>query len=221
MGVASAGAPRDGDRHERALVGLTSSVLGPLEVRDGDRLLPLTRAKDRLLLTTLLIHANQVVSTDRLLDVLWGDSPPASGRNALQFHISSLRNVLSPHRTGHAGMCVQTRPPGYVLEVADHDVDAGRFRRLVDDARSVLSYDPVEAHRWLTAAMSLWRGPHTGSSPTPAPPTPRSTAWKKSASRPSRCSTPRSSRSTATPMRSHDSRRSPWSTRIASGCMRC
>lgn len=143
-------------------MGLTYCVLGPLEVRDGDRLLPLTRAKDRLLLTTLLIHANQVVSTDRLLDVMWGDRPPASGRKALQFHISSLRNVLSPSRNGHAGMCVQTRPPGYVLEVADHDVDAGRFRQLVDDARSVLSYDPVEAHRWLTSAMSLWRGPAHG-----------------------------------------------------------
>jgi predicted ATPase/DNA-binding SARP family transcriptional activator len=143
-------------------VGLTYGVLGPLEVRDGDRLLPVTRAKDRLLLTTLLIHANQVVSTDRLVDVLWGGSPPASGLKALQFHISSLRNVLSPSRTGHAGTCVQTRPPGYVLVVACHDVDAGRFRQLVDDARAVLSYDPVEAHRWLTAALSLWRGPAHG-----------------------------------------------------------
>lgn len=143
-------------------MGLTYSVLGPLEVRDEGRLVPLTRAKDRRLLAALLVHPNQVVSTDRLLDVLWGDHPPPSGLKALQFHVSALRNVLSPDRTGPTTTCVQTRPPGYVLEVTDHDVDVGHFRRLVDNARGVLSYDPVEAHRWLSGAMALWRGPAYG-----------------------------------------------------------
>jgi predicted ATPase/DNA-binding SARP family transcriptional activator len=143
-------------------VGLSYSVLGPLEVHNGEHLVPLTRAKDRVLLATLLIHANQVVSTDRLLDVLWGESPPPSGLKALQFHVSSLRNVLSPQRTGAASTCLRTQPPGYQLEVANRDIDAHRFRRLVDDARRVLSYDPAEAHRWLTEALSLWRGPAYG-----------------------------------------------------------
>lgn len=137
-------------------------MLGPLEVRDGARLVPLTRTKDRVLLATLLVHANQVVSTDLLLEVLWGDSPPPSGLKALQFHISSLRNVLNPERTGAASTSLQTRPPGYVLDVADRDIDANRFRRLVDDARVVLSNDPVAARRGLTDAMSLWRGPAYG-----------------------------------------------------------
>jgi predicted ATPase/DNA-binding SARP family transcriptional activator len=140
-------------------MGLSYSVLGPLEVRDGDCLLPLTRAKDRVLLATLLIRANQVVSTDRLLEVLWGDDPPSSGVKALQFHISSLRDVLNPGRTGSASTCLQTRSPGYVLETATQDIDAHRFRHLVDNARTVLSYDPVEARRWLSEALALWRGP--------------------------------------------------------------
>ncbi len=140
-------------------MGLSYSVLGPLEVRDGECLVPLTRAKDRVLLATLLIRANQVVSTDQLLEVLWGDNPPASGAKALQFHISSLRDVLNPGRTGSASTCLQTRSPGYVLETATHDIDAHRFRQLVDHARTVLSYDPVEARRWLSEALALWRGP--------------------------------------------------------------
>ena len=107
-------------------MGLSYSVLGPLEVRDGECLVPLTRAKDRVLLATLLIRANQVVSTDQLLEVLWGDNPPASGAKALQFHISSLRDVLNPGRTGSASTCLQTRSPGYVLETATQDIDAHR-----------------------------------------------------------------------------------------------
>jgi predicted ATPase/DNA-binding SARP family transcriptional activator len=140
-------------------VGWTYSVLGPLEVHDGERLVELTRAKDRLLLGTLLIHANQVVSTDRLLDVLWNERPPASGLKALQFHVSSLRDTLQPGRSGASDTPLKTQAPGYMLEVADDAVDAHRFRLLVDDARSVSSFDPVESRRWLTEAMLLWRGP--------------------------------------------------------------
>lgn len=96
-------------------VGLRFGMLGPLEVFDGGRPLQITRKKDRLLLAALLTNANQVVSTDQLLDVLWGDSPPSSGLKALQFHVSALRDVLNPERIGTVDTCLKTRSRGYVL----------------------------------------------------------------------------------------------------------
>ena len=140
-------------------VALTYAILGSLEVRDGERVVQLARTKDRMILALLLVHANQAVSTDRLFDVLWGDNPPASGLKALQFHISSLRDLLDPERVGTADTCLKTRSPGYVLELAPHDVDTYRFRQLVEDARSVLRQDPVRAQQLLRAALALWRGP--------------------------------------------------------------
>ena len=71
-------------------------ILGPVEVADGDRLLPLSAAGLRALLAMLLLHANEVVSADRLLDALWPDGPPPSGAAALQVRVSQLRKALGP-----------------------------------------------------------------------------------------------------------------------------
>ena len=91
-------------------------ILGPLEVRDGERTLVVRGAKQRLLLALLLLRANEVVSTDALVDGLWGEDPPQTADKALQMHVSQLRKLLEPTRDrGEAGETIVTRPPGYML----------------------------------------------------------------------------------------------------------
>src|SRR3954454_1362400 len=103
-------------------------VLGPLEVREGDRPLPLGGAKQRALLALLLLNANRVVSRERLIDELWGDEPPETAVTMVQVYVSRLRKVLG---TGS----LVTRSPGYLLEVGADELDLSRFERLVEDAR--------------------------------------------------------------------------------------
>src|SRR6266540_6914273 len=87
-------------------------VLGPLEILDGERPVPLGSAKQRLLLAALLVHANTVVSVDRLADLLWGDEPPADAAGTLQSYVSRLRAVLEPQRAGGGpGRVLVTQPP--------------------------------------------------------------------------------------------------------------
>ncbi len=79
-------------------------ILGPLEVVEQGRALPLGGARQRTLLALLLTRANEVVSADRLIDELWGAEPPRSAANALQYHVSQLRKALAPQRGDrHAG----------------------------------------------------------------------------------------------------------------------
>ena len=104
-------------------------VLGPLEVRDGDRILPLGGAKQRAALAILLLHRNQVVSRDRLVDGIWGDAPPASAAHTLETYISRLRKAL--HHDGHPER-LRTRPPGYLLRVDDGELDLQRLEAHID-----------------------------------------------------------------------------------------
>ena len=73
-------------------------ILGPLEVVEHGRALPLGGARQRTLLALLLTRANEVVSADRLIDELWGAQPPRTAANALQYHVSQLRKALAPTR---------------------------------------------------------------------------------------------------------------------------
>ncbi|MGH2840471.1 MAG: AfsR/SARP family transcriptional regulator, partial [Solirubrobacteraceae bacterium] len=73
-------------------------VLGPVEVHDGDARLGLGGRKQRAVLSILLLHSNEVVSTERLIDMLWGESPPPTAATALQGYVSQLRKVLEPER---------------------------------------------------------------------------------------------------------------------------
>jgi DNA-binding SARP family transcriptional activator len=98
-------------------------ILGPLEVNSDGQLLDLGGAKQRSLLAVLLLHANQVVSRDRLVEALWESEPPETANKALQVHVSALRKLLGKER-------LETRPPGYLLRVADDELDFGRFQRL-------------------------------------------------------------------------------------------
>jgi predicted ATPase/DNA-binding SARP family transcriptional activator len=115
-------------------------VLGPLEVLgdDGERL-PLGGKRPRAVLGLLLLHANEAVSTERLIDAVWGEEPPATVRGALQVHVHSLRRALGADR-------IVTRPPGYLVRVEPDELDAERFDRLVSDGR-------------FADALALWRGP--------------------------------------------------------------
>lgn len=127
-------------------------ILGPLEVADGDRVIPLGGAKQRALLALLLLSANEPVSSDRLIDELWGEQSPESGRTALQVRVSQLRKAL-----GGAGAAILTRAPGYVLRVEEEDqLDLHRFERLVREADEA---EPVAAAAKLREALALWRGP--------------------------------------------------------------
>src|ERR687885_455181 len=87
---------------------MESRILGPLAVRDGDRQLALGGARQRALLGLLLVHANEVVSSDRLVDALWNEAGLAEGSKALQVAVSRLRKVIGPD-------VLLTRTPGYEL----------------------------------------------------------------------------------------------------------
>jgi YVTN family beta-propeller protein len=128
-------------------------VLGPLEVRDGEQSLPLAGAKQRALLALLLLHANHVLSRDRLIDELWGDEPPATAVPSLQVYVSRLRKLLPDG-------ALATRPPGYLLEVEPDDLDLRCFERLLAEGHEALAAgDAGRAARVLHEALALWRGP--------------------------------------------------------------
>src|SRR5262245_50063429 len=114
-------------------------LLGPLEVVSRDQPLALGGAKQRALLAVLLLRANDVVATERLIDLVWGESPPPTVAKSVQTYVSRLRRQLG------AGRLV-TRAPGYLLRVDPLEVDLARFERLVADARGA---DPGTAARLL------------------------------------------------------------------------
>jgi DNA-binding SARP family transcriptional activator len=125
-------------------------ILGPLEVVERDRVLPLGGSRQRTLLALLLTRANEVVSADRLIDELWPSGPPQNAANALQYHVSQLRKSL-----GRSDVIV-TQPPGYVICVRPNELDLLRFERLVDEAEHAT---PEVGAKLLREALELWRGP--------------------------------------------------------------
>jgi DNA-binding SARP family transcriptional activator len=139
-------------------------VLGPLEVVRQGRTLELGSGKQRTLLAALLLHANEVVSTDRMIDALWGEHAPATAPKIVQGYVSQLRKLLagdSGSRDGsRGGGILLTRSPGYVLRLDDGQLDADRFTALLAKARAALAASaPLEASALLREALGLWRGP--------------------------------------------------------------
>lgn len=134
-------------------------VLGPLEVVIDGRPADLPTAKARLLLAALAVCANEVVSTDRLFEVLWGAEPPKTSANTLQTYVAHLRAALEPDRARReASKVLVTRDPGYLLAVEPDGIDAARFERLADQGRRELATAPADAAVTLRTALSLWRG---------------------------------------------------------------
>ena len=136
-------------------------ILGPLEVRRENHPVSLGAAKQRTLLAILLLHAGEVVSSDRLIEGLWGEAPPETAAHALQVYVAQLRKALEPGRSrGAPHEALLTRTPGYLLRVEPGRLDAERFEHLVAEGRNALrSGDPVVAAKRLHEALELWRGP--------------------------------------------------------------
>jgi DNA-binding SARP family transcriptional activator len=128
-------------------------ILGALEVRDAGRPVSLGAQKQRAVLAVLLLHANELVTSERLLEDVWSDGSPPTARTALQGHVSRLRKALGP-------TLIRTHDAGYALELGLQDVDAQRFEGLLDESRSVRAEgDAARAAATLSEALALWRGP--------------------------------------------------------------
>ena len=130
-------------------------ILGPLEVWTDGKWQPISAEKWRSLLACLLLRAGQIVPTDALTYELWGDDPPARAKNLISIYVLRLRRLL-----GDAdGRLLAWRAPGYVLTLADGDLDAARFDSLVADGRRALAAgDPVRAAALLSGGLGMWRG---------------------------------------------------------------
>jgi DNA-binding SARP family transcriptional activator len=135
-------------------------VLGPLEAVVDGRVIELGPPKQRAFLAALLVERGRVVSVDQLADLLWDGEPPERALVSLRAYASNLRKLIEPDRDKKAAPVVlRTVAPGYVLDVADEDVDSGAFERLVSDARAARdSGDPSRACALLDDALALWRG---------------------------------------------------------------
>src|SRR5215210_751158 len=136
-------------------------LLGPLEVTDGDRVVPVGGGKPRALLAALLLHPNEVVSSDRLIDALWGDAPPASAAKNVQLYVFQLRKTLRAGTVPNsADAILETRAGGYVVRLDRSQRDVDRFEHKLEEGRRALADgDRAEAGRILREALALWRGP--------------------------------------------------------------
>jgi DNA-binding SARP family transcriptional activator len=124
-------------------------LLGPLEVRSEGAPVQLGGPKQRALLALLLVDAGRTVSTDRLIDALWGEEPPRTAATSLQNFVSQLRKQLGPE-------VLVTKPPGYLLRIDPLQVDVNRVNALVTEARAAAAGERAAK---LREAIELWRGP--------------------------------------------------------------
>jgi YVTN family beta-propeller protein len=137
--------------------GLELGILGPLSLTVGGEERPVAGEKLQALLARLLLDANRAVSTERLIDELWGDEPPASARQSLHVHVGRLRRLLGDGGDGSSPL--ETTGSGYLLRIDADEVDALRFRSLLASARAERSAGRVEAAgATYSEALALWRG---------------------------------------------------------------
>ena len=135
-------------------------ILGPLQaVGDDGRELVLGGRMPRAVLALLLLRANEVVSSDQLVEELWAGAPPASGAKGLHVHVSRLRRALSAGHSDPGGERLVTTAGGYVLRVGPEELDVQRCERLIGEGRSLLAAGrPDQALAALSGAVELWRG---------------------------------------------------------------
>jgi DNA-binding SARP family transcriptional activator/predicted RNA-binding Zn ribbon-like protein len=128
-------------------------LLGPFEAHhDGHPVDLGNRRQERCVLAVLLLDAGHLVSTDRLIDLLWNGRPPASARGTLHTYLGRLRAALTPY-----GVRISSRREGYLVEVDGHQIDVDEFSRLTYRAGGVT--EPAERVPLLDRALGLWRGP--------------------------------------------------------------
>jgi DNA-binding SARP family transcriptional activator len=128
-------------------------ILGPLEVWHEDRPVHIQGAKERALLAFLLLRAGEHVSVDRLIDELWGESPPATARKSVQVRVAGLRRAIP-------GDALLTRGDAYLVRLEPNQLDLHRFEHLLLDGSDALAAgDPAAGLTTLNEAIALWRGP--------------------------------------------------------------
>jgi DNA-binding SARP family transcriptional activator len=131
-------------------------LFGGLEIEVDGELLPLGGAKERGLLTFLLLNPNRVVSRPAVIDALWGDDPPATADHGVEVYVSRLRSSLE---RADGGTLLRTRPGGYLLAVDPKRIDVSRFESLVARGRREQEAGNArEAAKTLRAALDLCRG---------------------------------------------------------------
>ena len=135
----------------RYRAGVRFRVLGPLEASSGDGPIALGGPKQRVVLAHLLLRANLLVPSERLIDAMWGEEPPETARGTLQAYVSRLRTALGADR-------IEGRAPGYIFRIDPDELDATRFESLLHDARGASS-EPKLVLDLLGEALGLWRGP--------------------------------------------------------------
>ena len=128
-------------------------ILGPLHVTGPSGPIAIDAGKVRALLELLLLHANEVIPTDRLVDTLWGESPSDTAEHAIEVYISRLRRAVGADR-------IQKDARGYRVRVEEGELDLQRFEALTAQAQQVLdANDAAQAVRLFREAEALWRGP--------------------------------------------------------------
>ncbi len=139
--------------------GLDCRILGGLEVRVHGQPVALGGAKQQMVLARLLLDPNRVVSTDRLIDWVWGEDAPDSTASTLQVYVSNLRRALSLAAPASDPAPIVTRRPGYLIEVAPAELDATRFEERVTAAQSSAHFgDSAECVVLLRSALAEWHG---------------------------------------------------------------
>ena len=135
-------------------------ILGPLQAVGDDGLeLALGGRMPRAVLALLLLRANEVVSSDQLVEELWAGAPPASGAKGLHVHVSRLRRALAAGHSDSDGERLVSTAGGYVLRVGPEELDVQRCERLIGEGRSLLAAGrPDQALAALSGAAELWRG---------------------------------------------------------------
>jgi len=135
-------------------------ILGPLEVRDASENRALGGPKQRAVLAILALHVNEVVSTEMLVDGVWGTDASERAFNAVQVYVSRLRKIINWQRDDAAGAVrLHRKSPGYVLQLETDALDLARFQRLAQQGTSSLRQAPEVAAARLREALGLWRGP--------------------------------------------------------------
>jgi len=131
-------------------------VLGPLEAIGAGGPIKIGSGLQRAILALLVLNVGETVSTDHLIDEVWGDDPPPSAQHALGVHVSRLRRALGID-------CIESQPHGYRLRAEGSVIDLGRFEALLAEASgAVAGGDPQAAADALAVALALWRGPALG-----------------------------------------------------------
>jgi DNA-binding SARP family transcriptional activator/basic membrane lipoprotein Med (substrate-binding protein (PBP1-ABC) superfamily) len=135
-------------------------LLGPLEVAEDGRPVSLGGSRARAVLALLLLHRNQVVAVDWIVDELWAERPPKTGSQVVRVYVSQLRKALEPARSTEPPRILITRRNGYLLRVGPDELDVDRFGTLRAEGHRLLAEGEIaDAARTLEEALSLWRGP--------------------------------------------------------------